>query len=51
MGNYFRANAVIGRAVRLSLVNIGAAIPGTGDMATAGTPAKFYFLCCGKRGQ
>jgi hypothetical protein len=43
MGNYFRANAVIGRAVRLSLVNIGAAIPGTGDMATTGTPAKFTF--------
>jgi hypothetical protein len=43
MGNYFRANAAIGRAVRLSLVNIGAAIPGTGDMATAGTPAKFTF--------
>jgi len=41
MGNYFRANAAIGRAVRLALVNIGAAIPGTGDMATAGTPAKF----------
>src|SRR3970282_387997 len=34
---------VIGRAVRLALVNIGAAIPGTGDMATAGTPAKFTF--------
>ena len=43
MGNYFRANAVIGRAVRLALVNIGAAIPGIGDMATAGTPAKFTF--------
>ncbi len=43
MGNYFRANAVIGRAVRLTLVNIGAAIPGIGDMATAGTPAKFTF--------
>lgn len=43
MGNYFRANAAIGRAIRLSLVNIGAAIPGTGDMATAGTPAKFTF--------
>jgi hypothetical protein len=43
MGNYFRANAAIGRAVRLSLVNIGAAIPGIGDMATAGTPAKFSF--------
>ena len=43
MGNYFRANAAIGRAVRLALVNIGAAIPGIGDMATAGTPAKFSF--------
>jgi hypothetical protein len=43
MGNYFRANAAIGRAVRLALVNIGAAIPGIGDMATAGTPAKFTF--------
>ncbi len=43
MGNYFRANAAIGRAVRLALVNIGAAIPGTGDMATSGTPAKFTF--------
>jgi hypothetical protein len=43
MGNYFRANAVIGRAVRLALVNIGAAIPGTGDMATHGTPAKFTY--------
>ena len=43
MGNYFRPNAAIGRAVRLALVNIGAAIPGVGDMATAGTPAKFTF--------
>jgi len=43
MGNYHRANAAIGRAVRLALVNIGAAIPGTGDMATHGTPAKFTF--------
>jgi hypothetical protein len=43
MGNYYRANACIGRAVRLALVNIGGAIPGTGDMATAGTPAKFTF--------
>jgi hypothetical protein len=43
MGNYFRVNACVGRAVRLALVNIGAAIPGTGDMATQGTPAKFTF--------
>jgi hypothetical protein len=43
MGNYFRANAAIGRAVRLALVNIGAAVPGVGDMATQGTPAKFTY--------
>lgn len=43
MGNYFRPNAVIGRAVRLALVNIGAAIPAIGDMATHGTPAKFSY--------
>ena len=43
MGNYFRPNAVIGRAVRLALVNIGAAIPAIGDMATHGTPAKFTY--------
>ncbi len=43
MGNYVRANAAIGRAVRLALVNIGAAIPGSGDMSTAGSPAKFSY--------
>ncbi len=51
MGNYFRANAAIGRAVRLALVNIGAAIPGTGDMATAGTPAKFAFCVAENEGR
>ena len=38
-----RANATIGRAVRLCLVNIGGAIPGVGDMATYGTPTKFSY--------
>ena len=49
MGNYFRANAAIGRAVRLALVNIGAAIPGTGDMATAGHAGKVHVLRRGER--
>ena len=40
-GNH--ANATIGRAVRLCLVNIGGAIPGVGDMATYGTPTKFTY--------
>ncbi len=38
-----RANATIGRAVRLSLVNIGGAIPALGDMATYGDPTKFTY--------
>lgn len=38
-----RANATIGRAVRLALVNIGGAVPGVGDMATYGDPTKFTY--------
>jgi len=38
-----RSNASIGRAVHLALVNIGGAKPGAGDMATAGSPAKFTY--------
>ena len=43
LGSGTRANATIGRAIRLSLVNIGGAIPGVGDMATYGTPTKFTY--------
>jgi len=38
-----QSNATIGRAVRLALMNIGGAIPGSGDMATFGSPAKFSY--------
>ncbi|MCE2945607.1 MAG: hypothetical protein ACK515_10210 [bacterium] len=38
-----QANATIGRAVRLMLMNIGGGYPGTGDMATLGAPSKFSF--------
>ncbi len=38
-----RANACIGRAVRLVLQNVGGARPGETDMATLGQPAKFGF--------
>jgi hypothetical protein len=38
-----RANATIGRALRLILVNVGGAIPGTGDMSTHGSPGKYSF--------
>jgi len=37
------ANATIGRAIRLSLLNIGGATPGLGDMSTMGSPAKYSY--------
>lgn len=36
-----RANACIGRALRLVLTNVGGARPGIGSMATMGQPAKY----------
>jgi hypothetical protein len=38
-----RANATIGRAIRLVLLNVGGAWPGRGDMATQGQPAKYAY--------
>ena len=46
-GQGFRANATIGRAVRLVLMNIGQGLPGKTDMATLGTPCKYTF-CAGE---
>ena len=43
-GPTFRANATIGRALRLLLLNVAGATRGRGDRATQGTPAKFT-LC------
>lgn len=44
LGSGCKSNATIGRAVRLSLVNIGGAQSGAGDMATFGSPAKYSYL-------
>ncbi len=38
-----RANATTGRALRLILLHIGGATPGTGDASTQGGPAKFSY--------
>ena len=38
------ANATIGRAIRLALLNIGGGIPGIGDMATMGQPGKYGYV-------
>ncbi len=47
MGPGWRANATIGRAVRLCMLQIGGSIPGVLDKATQGTPAKYTF-CFGE---
>ena len=38
-----RANATIGRAVRLTLMNVGGASPGVLDRSTQGQPAKYAY--------
>jgi hypothetical protein len=43
LGPGFRANAAAGRAIRLVLMNVGGGIPGHGDQATHGSPAKFSY--------
>jgi hypothetical protein len=42
-GQGFRANVTIGRAVRLALMNVGGGLPGSGDRATQGSPAKLAY--------
>ena len=46
-GQGWRANASIGRALQLILLNIGGAKPGEMDRSTMGSPAKFTF-CFGE---
>ena len=46
-GQGWRANATIGRALQLILLNVGGAKPGVMDRATQGSPAKFAF-CFGE---
>jgi len=43
LGQGYRANAVIGRALRLTLQNVGGATPGQVDRATLGHPGKFTY--------
>ena len=43
LGPGHRANASIGRALRLAMINIGGGRPGTSDMALLGHPGKFTF--------
>ncbi len=43
LGPGHRANATIGRALRLAMINIGGAKPGESDMALLGHPGKFTY--------
>jgi hypothetical protein len=47
LGPGHRANATIGRAVRLCMINIGGGRPGVSDMALLGHPGKFTY-CLGE---
>ncbi|MGH7875285.1 MAG: hypothetical protein ACREQO_24090 [Candidatus Binatia bacterium] len=47
LGQGWRANATIGRPLRLVMTNVGGAIPGVFDKATVGQPAKYTF-CFGE---
>ena len=42
-GPGWRPNAAVGRALRLVLLNVGGAYPGSGDMSTQGAPSKYGF--------
>jgi hypothetical protein len=45
LGQGNRANATVGRALRLVLINIGGGRPGQLDFATLGFPGKYTFCC------
>lgn len=44
LGPGAKTNITLGRALRFILMNVGGGVPGVGDMATLGTPAKI--ACC-----
>jgi hypothetical protein len=43
LGPGHRANACVGRALRLAMINVGGGRPGTSDMALHGHPGKFTY--------
>lgn len=45
LGQGTRANATLGRALRLVMQNVGGAFPGDMDRATQGQPGKYSFCC------
>jgi hypothetical protein len=51
LGQGTRANATLGRALRLIMQNIGGALPGDMDRATHGQPGKHTFCCAENEAQ
>lgn len=45
LGPGWRANATIGRAVRLILNNVGGALPGVYSAASFGSPLRYSYIC------
>jgi len=45
LGPGWRANATIGRAIRLVLTNIGGALPGVYSKSTFGSPLRYSYIC------
>jgi len=45
LGPGWRANATIGRAVRLTLINAGGALPGVYSKTSFGSPLRYSYLC------
>lgn len=45
LGPGWRANATIGRAVRLVLINVGGALPGVYSKASFASPLRYSFIC------
>ncbi|MDG2308885.1 MAG: hypothetical protein P8R42_30245 [Candidatus Binatia bacterium] len=43
LGPGTRANATVGRAIRLALLHVGGGYPGRGDQSTQGQPAKYSY--------
>lgn len=50
-GSGNRANATIGRALRLVMLNVGGAWPGDLDKSTLGSPAKYTYAVCENEAQ
>jgi hypothetical protein len=45
LGPGWRANATIGRALRLAMINIGGALPGVYSKVSFGSPLRYSYIC------